>query len=128
MCYCLIFRALIFQVLTKTFLEAYIKCSNLQHLEALIQLCVSEHDVVSLLKPFKYSASDGEPPKKLIVDFVNEGGATWNKVSARNARALTINSSGIEFGNDNLIIYQLFPILRCLFDRHELLKSATPSH
>lgn len=47
---------------------------------------------MSLLKVFKYNIS--ESPKKLIVDIVSHNGSRWNKISARNPRALTLNSSG----------------------------------
>lgn len=68
------------------------KCSNLRHLETLIIKASEADECVALLHVFKYTDPIGKSPKKLVVDFVSHGGKRWNKVSARNPKALTTNS------------------------------------
>ncbi|KAK7603878.1 hypothetical protein V9T40_004151 [Parthenolecanium corni] len=72
--------------------DAYVKCSNLRHLETLIIKASEADECVALLHVFKYTDPIGKSPKKLVVDFVSHGGKRWNKVSARNPKALTTNS------------------------------------
>lgn len=87
------FTLIYFQIPSKIHVtDAYVKCSNLRHLETLIFKAFEANECVALLHVFKYTDPVEESPKKLVVDFVSLGGKRWNKVSARNPKALTTNS------------------------------------
>lgn len=68
-------------------------------------------DCVALLNVFKYIDPIGELLKKLVVDFVSHGGKRWNKVSARNPKALTTNS----FESNITLAFIIFKSFNCSY-------------
>lgn len=68
---------------------------------------MSANDPVNVLKPFKYLNS------RLEVDIVCDGGSSWIKVIARNAKALTLISRGnAEYGQKS-VFDQAESYLKC---------------
>lgn len=68
--------------------KKHLQSTNLIHLNAIVARLSCAKDLVSVMKPFKHQKS------RLEVDIVCNNGASWVKVIARNARALTLISLG----------------------------------
>ncbi|XP_011308827.1 UPF0415 protein C7orf25 homolog isoform X2 [Fopius arisanus] len=68
----------------------HLHSTNLIHLTALVERLLSSKNPAEVLKPFKFPDSE----TRLTIDIICDGGATWIKVIARNARALTLISLG----------------------------------
>lgn len=78
--------------------KKHLESSNLTHLDAMVARLSSAKDPVSVMRPFKYQKS------RLEVDIVCNNGASWVKVIARNARALTLISLGNgEYGQKSVL-------------------------
>lgn len=85
----------------------HLQSTNLIHLNALVDRIISSKNPVSVIKPFKFENS------RLEVDIVYNGGSTWVKVIARNARALTLISIGNgEYGQKS-VLDQAASYLKC---------------
>lgn len=72
----------------------HVKCTNLGHLEALVN-CLLENceGCTNILETLELRTSAGEA-KKVCVDIIANNGQTWIKVIARNPKALTLLSAG----------------------------------
>ncbi|KAG7210012.1 hypothetical protein KM043_011592 [Ampulex compressa] len=70
--------------------KEHLQSTNLIHLNAMVARLFYAKDPTSIMKPFKYEKS------RLEVDIICNGGASWVKVIARNAKALTLISMGNE--------------------------------
>ncbi|XP_076242082.1 UPF0415 protein C7orf25 homolog isoform X2 [Calliopsis andreniformis] len=68
--------------------KEHLQSTNLIHLNAIVARLFCANEPTNVIKPFKYQGS------RLEVDIVCNGGASWVKVIARNARALTLISMG----------------------------------
>ena len=78
--------------------KKHLQSSNLTHLDAMVARLSCAKDPTSVIKPFKYQKL------RLEVDIVCNGGASWVKVIARNARALTLISLGNgEYGQKSVL-------------------------
>ncbi|XP_011157330.2 UPF0415 protein C7orf25 homolog isoform X1 [Solenopsis invicta] len=78
--------------------KKHLQSSNLTHLDAMVARLSCAKDPISVIKPFKYQKL------RLEVDIVCNGGASWVKVIARNARALTLISLGNgEYGQKSVL-------------------------
>ncbi|XP_063985072.1 UPF0415 protein C7orf25 homolog isoform X1 [Diachasmimorpha longicaudata] len=87
----------------------HLQSTNLIHLSALVERLLISKNPTEVMKPFKIPDSDS----RLTVDIVCNGGATWIKVIARNARALTLISLGNgEYGQKS-VLDQAESYLKC---------------
>ncbi|XP_011344540.1 UPF0415 protein C7orf25 homolog [Ooceraea biroi] len=78
--------------------KEHLQSTNLIHLNAMVDRLSCAKDPISVMKPFKYQKS------RLEVDIVCNNGASWVKVVARNARALTMISLGNgEYGQKSVM-------------------------
>lgn len=78
--------------------KEHLQSTNLIHLDAMVMRLFDSKELVGVMKPFKYQGS------RLEVDIVCANGASWIKVIARNARALTLISLGNgEYGQKSII-------------------------
>ncbi|KAG5348484.1 CG025 protein, partial [Acromyrmex charruanus] len=78
--------------------KKHLQSSNLTHLDAMVARLSCAKDPISVMRPFKYQKS------RLEVDIVCNNGASWVKVIARNARALTLISLGNgEYGQKSVL-------------------------
>ncbi|KAJ8680265.1 hypothetical protein QAD02_016052 [Eretmocerus hayati] len=85
----------------------HLQSTNLIHLNAIVERLLTASDPTSVLKPFKYHNS------RLEVDIVCNGGSSWVKVIARNAKALTLISQGnAEYGQKS-VLDQAESYLKC---------------
>lgn len=81
--------------------------TNLIHLNAIVARLFRANSPSSVMKPFKHQKS------RLEVDIICNGGASWVKVIARNARALTLISTGKgEYGQKS-VLDQATSYLQC---------------
>lgn len=81
--------------------------TNLIHLNAIVERLLSANEPINVLRPFKYQNS------RLEVDIVCDGGSSWVKVVARNAKALTLISQGnAEYGQKS-VFDQADSYLKC---------------
>lgn len=86
----------------------YLQSTNLIHLTAMVERLFASRDRISVMHPFKDTDST-----RLEVDIVCDSGASWVKVIARNARALTLISLGnAEYGQKS-VLDQAEMYLRC---------------
>jgi hypothetical protein len=93
--------------LTGNVKKEHLQSTNLIHLNAIVKRLLSSKVPVNVLKPFKYQNS------KLEVDIVCDGGSSWVKVIARNAKALTLISDGnAEYGQKS-VFDQADSYLKC---------------
>ena len=100
--------------------KEHISCSNLVHLNCLVEQLYQANETVSVMNPFNLSKSSGS--KKVMVDIVSDGGATWIKVVARNPRALNKNcQGGNQFGQRN-IVDQVRDLIHCSVENCHLFK------
>lgn len=78
--------------------KEHVKCTNLGHLEALVNCILKNCDGCSgILETLELRTS--EDSKRVCVDVVADNGRTWIKVVARNPKALSLLSAGEgEFG------------------------------
>ncbi|XP_029032681.1 UPF0415 protein C7orf25 homolog isoform X2 [Osmia bicornis bicornis] len=87
--------------------KEHLQSTNLIHLNAIVARLFCANEPTNVLKPFKYQKS------RLEVDIVCNGGASWVKVIARNARALTLISMGNgEYGQKS-VLDQASSFLQC---------------
>ncbi|XP_052133433.1 UPF0415 protein C7orf25 homolog [Frankliniella occidentalis] len=72
----------------------HVKCTNLGHLEALVN-CVLEHcdGCSAILETLELRTGSGDS-KRVCVDIIADQGQTWIKVVARNPKALSLLSAG----------------------------------
>ncbi|EFN72756.1 UPF0415 protein C7orf25-like protein [Camponotus floridanus] len=78
--------------------KKHLQSTNLIHLNAIVTRLFCAKDLISVMRPFKYQKS------RLEVDIVCNNGASWIKVIARNARALTLISLGKgEYGQKSVL-------------------------
>lgn len=78
--------------------KKHLQSTNLIHLNAIVTRLSCAKDLISVMRPFKYQKS------RLEVDIVCNNGASWIKVIARNARALTLISLGKgEYGQKSVL-------------------------
>jgi len=78
--------------------KEHLQSTNLIHLNAMVDRLSCAKDPISVMKPFKYQNS------RLEVDIVCNNGASWVKVIARNAKALTMISLGNgEYGQKSVL-------------------------
>ncbi|KOC68642.1 UPF0415 protein C7orf25 like protein [Habropoda laboriosa] len=87
--------------------KEHLQSTNLIHLNAIVARLFCTNEPTNVMKPFKYQKS------RLEVDIVCNGGASWVKVIARNARALTLISMGDgEYGQKS-VLDQASSYLQC---------------
>lgn len=87
--------------------KEHLQSTNLIHLNAIVARLFCASELTNVMKPFKYQKS------RLEVDIVCNSGASWVKVIARNARALTLISMGNgEYGQKS-VLDQASSYLRC---------------
>lgn len=87
--------------------KEHLQSTNLIHLNAIVARLFCANEPTNVMKPFKYQKS------RLEVDIVCNGGASWVKVIARNARALTLISMGNgEYGQKS-VLDQASSYLQC---------------
>lgn len=87
--------------------KEHLQSTNLIHLNAIVARLFCANEPINVMKPFKYQKS------RLEVDIVCNGGASWIKVIARNARALTMISMGNgEYGQKS-VLDQAMSYLQC---------------
>ncbi|XP_016837845.1 UPF0415 protein C7orf25 homolog [Nasonia vitripennis] len=87
--------------------KEHLQSTNLIHLNAIVERLLAANEPVNVLKPFKYQNS------RLEVDIVCNGGSSWVKVIARNAKALTLISRGnAEYGQKS-VFDQADSYLKC---------------
>lgn len=87
--------------------KEHLQSTNLIHLNAIVERLLAANEPVNVLKPFKYQNT------KLEVDIVCDGGSSWVKVIARNAKALTLISRGnAEYGQKS-VFDQADSYLKC---------------
>lgn len=87
--------------------KEHLQSTNLIHLNAIVARLFCANEPTNVMKPFKYQKS------RLEVDIVCNGGASWIKVIARNARALTMISMGNgEYGQKS-VLDQAMSYLQC---------------
>ncbi|XP_076242081.1 UPF0415 protein C7orf25 homolog isoform X1 [Calliopsis andreniformis] len=87
--------------------KEHLQSTNLIHLNAIVARLFCANEPTNVIKPFKYQGS------RLEVDIVCNGGASWVKVIARNARALTLISMGNgEYGQKS-VLDQAICYLQC---------------
>ncbi|CAG9559848.1 unnamed protein product [Danaus chrysippus] len=84
-----------------------LSCSNLRHLEAMVD-CALRPGVVSVCKIFHVSNDS-----KLLVDIISDDGKTWTKVIARNPRSLSALSSGNSSYGARSIVDQAVDYIEC---------------
>ncbi|XP_061377523.1 UPF0415 protein C7orf25 homolog [Danaus plexippus] len=84
-----------------------LSCSNLRHLEAMVD-CAIRPGVVSVCKIFHVSNDS-----KLLVDIISDDGKTWTKVIARNPRSLSALSSGNSSYGARSIVDQAVDYIEC---------------
>ncbi|XP_076161388.1 UPF0415 protein C7orf25 homolog [Ptiloglossa arizonensis] len=78
--------------------KEHLQSTNLIHLNAIVARLFCADEPTNVMKPFKYQKS------RLEVDIVCNGGASWVKVIARNAKALTLISLGNgEYGQKSVL-------------------------
>lgn len=78
--------------------KEHLQSTNLIHLNAMVGRLFCAKDPTHVMKPFKCQNS------RLEVDIVCNGGASWVKVIARNAKALTLISLGNgEYGQKSVL-------------------------
>ncbi|XP_076649852.1 UPF0415 protein C7orf25 homolog [Halictus rubicundus] len=78
--------------------KEHLQSTNLIHLNAIVARLLCANEPTNVMKPFKYQKS------RLEVDIVCNGGASWVKVIARNAKALTLISMGNgEYGQKSVL-------------------------
>ncbi|XP_078033712.1 UPF0415 protein C7orf25 homolog [Augochlora pura] len=78
--------------------KEHLQSTNLIHLNAIGARLFCASEPTNVMKPFKYQKS------RLEVDIVCNGGASWVKVIARNAKALTLISMGNgEYGQKSVL-------------------------
>lgn len=78
--------------------KEHLQSTNLIHLDAMVARLSCAKEPTSVIKPFKYQGS------RLEVDIVCNSSASWVKVIARNARALTLISLGNgEYGQKSVL-------------------------
>lgn len=77
----------------------HVKCTNLGHLEALVNCALKHSNGCSGILETLELRTDGGDSKRVCVDVVADNGQTWIKVVARNPKALSLLSAGEgEFG------------------------------
>lgn len=87
--------------------KEHLQSTNLIHLNAIVARLFCANEPTNVMKPFKYQKS------RLEVDIVCNGGSSWVKVIARNARALTLISMGNgEYGQKS-VLDQAIGYLQC---------------
>ncbi|CAL7941392.1 unnamed protein product [Xylocopa violacea] len=87
--------------------KEHLQSTNLIHLNAIVARLFCANKPINVMKPFKYQKS------RLEVDIVCNGGASWVKVIARNAKALTLISMGNgEYGQKS-VLDQATSFLQC---------------
>ncbi|XP_017885013.1 UPF0415 protein C7orf25 homolog isoform X1 [Ceratina calcarata] len=87
--------------------KEHLQSTNLIHLNAIVTRLFCVNQPTNVMKPFKHKKS------RLEVDIVYNGGASWVKVIARNARALTLISMGNgEYGQKS-VLDQASSYLQC---------------
>ncbi|KAK2588978.1 hypothetical protein KPH14_001828 [Odynerus spinipes] len=97
--------------------KEHLQSTNLIHLDAVVMRLFNSKEPISVMKPFKYQGS------RLEVDIVCVSGASWIKVIARNARALTLISLGNgEYGQKS-VLDQAKSYLSCAKHHPHLYKS-----
>ncbi|EFN77537.1 UPF0415 protein C7orf25 homolog isoform X2 [Harpegnathos saltator] len=83
---------------TETVKKEHLQSTNLIHLNAVVARLSCAKNPTNVIKPFKYQES------RLEVDIVCNNGASWVKVIARNAKALTLISLGKgEYGQKSVL-------------------------
>lgn len=83
---------------TRNVKKEHLQSTNLIHLNAVVARLFCANEPTNVMKPFKCRNS------RLEVDIVCDGGASWVKVIARNARALTLISMGNgEYGQKSVL-------------------------
>ncbi|XP_014484009.1 PREDICTED: UPF0415 protein C7orf25 homolog [Dinoponera quadriceps] len=83
---------------TETVKKEHLQSTNLFHLNAVLTRLACAKNLTNVMKPFKYQES------RLEVDIVCNNGASWVKVIARNAKALTLISLGKgEYGQKSVL-------------------------
>ena len=106
---------------TKVLKEEHLKCSNLYNLEAIILALEESVNPVSILQVFDFEPlpSDDEiketplRTRKVTVDIVSEKGAVWNKVIARNPKALDLNAAGEQQYGQRSVLQQVEDFIVC---------------
>lgn len=102
---------MLFQVLEKHDVKKeHVKCTNLGHLEALVNCILENCDGCSgILETLELRTSDDS--KRVCVDVVADNGRTWIKVVARNPKALSLLSAGESYVFSWLLFLLLCVIL-----------------
>lgn len=103
--------------------DEHVKCSNLHNLEAIVKALEGTDNPVSVLQMFPLRETkedyDSKPMiqrnRKLCVDIVSGGGCIWNKVIARNPKALSINAVGGHQYGQKSIIQQVEDFVYCAY-------------
>nr|CAG4636487.1 EOG090X0CWG [Eubosmina coregoni]SVE70045.1 EOG090X0CWG [Eubosmina coregoni] len=90
--------------------KEWISSSNLGSLNAIVDILMKCHDPVSVLKPFR---TEFEPTNRLEVDVISDGGNTWHKAVARNAKALQDISLGKTSCGQKSAVDQAKTYLQC---------------
>ncbi|KZC08635.1 UPF0415 protein C7orf25 like protein [Dufourea novaeangliae] len=87
--------------------KEHLQSTNLIHLNAIAARLFCASEPTNVMKPFKHKKS------RLEVDIVCNGGASWVKVIARNAKALTLISMGNgEYGQKSVLDQAMY-FLQC---------------
>ena len=98
--------------------EEHLKCSNLHHLEAIVQTLQDSNNPVAVLqgfefKPLMVDATICTTSKKLIVDVISDRGAVWNKAIAKNPKAINLNATGGQQFGQRSILQQVEEYVSC---------------
>ena len=121
------------QSLNKRLKEEHVKCTNLYNLEAIVKSLQGTDNPVAVLQIFRlgetkeeYESKHMKPKnRKLCVDIVSGGGSIWNKVIARNPKALSINATGGQQYGQKSIIQQVEDFVYCANQNQYLFCSPT---
>lgn len=75
------------------------------HYEALVSKLLRTESPNSVLEVFHYNSKDGA--KKIVIDIVSEKKTRWCKVIARNPKALSQISKGLNKRLISMLIYKI---------------------
>jgi len=107
---------------TKNLKEEHVKCSNLYHLEAIVETLENSENIVSVLQTFSYKSQCAEynhsstnSNRKLCVDIVCKNGSVWCKVIARSPKALNLNASGGQQYGKKSILKNIEDLVNCSY-------------
>ncbi|CAH0386342.1 unnamed protein product [Bemisia tabaci] len=101
------------KVLQKNLMKKeHVLCSNLHHLEAVVNKIQQTSNIFAISKTFQFT-DESKTVKKINVDIVTEDGTKWIKIKSRNPKAITQIATGDSSFGQKSMIDQAIEYLQC---------------